>query len=117
MWRFRVRPGYKSKHLLVEFRGDHHSEGFPNVYRLLARALGAVGVPYPSLGAASTGLTTDEILSCWRYEHGQYLVDDDVWSLFIHASHNNAQIMADIEQALLVSGLFVKEEVDFEAYK
>jgi hypothetical protein len=34
--KFLIRPGFKSKELLIEFCGDHHSNDFPDVYKILS---------------------------------------------------------------------------------
>lgn len=110
--RFSLRPGYGSDTLLIEFLGDHRGSAFPNVAALLARALDAQAVP-----------TTPPVLACdgsfqaWRYAGGEYQLDDDGWFLFILASANNQAVMADLERALLASGKFIKQEVDFAQYR
>ena len=114
--KFKVRPGYKSKELLVEFCGDHRSPSFPNIANLLAIALNAKLKRHPTLDVAHIGFATDEFISLWEYSNGEYELDDDIWSYFILAPSNNSQIVGDTERVLLQSGLFVKENVDFEPY-
>lgn len=114
--KFKTRPGYKSKELLIEFCGDHRSPTYPNVASLLAIALNAKLKRHPILDTVRVGLATDEFISLWEYSNGEYELDDDIWSYFILAPNNNAQIVGDIERVLLQSGLFVKEQVDFEPY-
>ena len=114
---FAVRPGYQSEELLVEFFGDHRGDGFPNVWDILARGLNAQPRAHPTLDTASIGIATDEHISFWQYENGTYEIDDDIWGLFISAPNNNAQIMADIERALVASGAFEKKIVEFDKYR
>ena len=114
--KFRVRPGYKSKEILVEFRGDHRAGDYPDIGALLGLALGAKSEKHPDLDAATIALATDRIISYWVYAGGVYEMDDDVDGCFITARANNARVIGDIERALLDSGLFVKEEVDFGDY-
>ncbi len=116
MEKFRVRPGYHSQELLVEFWGDHRGEHFPNVSALLANALGAEPLKHPTIDTAMVA-ATDEFISYWRYAHGEYELVDDIWAFFIHAPENNLRVITDIERALLASGLFVKEDVDFSEYR
>jgi hypothetical protein len=114
--KFRVRPGYRSKKLLIEFCGDHHSNEFPDVYRILSNGLNSKSIRHPELDTLSIALTSDEIISIWQYSNGRYEIDDDIWSLFIIAPSNNLQIIMDIESVLVASGMFEKEEVDYSEY-
>lgn len=113
--RIRIRPGYGSQLLLVEFCGDHRADEFPDVCNILRLALQAEDVSSDAR-EVERALATDCYSSSWRYRRGSYLVDDDTWGLWIHCEENNRQVIGDIEQALLQSGLFVKEEVDFNDY-
>ena len=61
-------------------------------------------------------MATDEFITLWKYKNGEYELDDDIWAYFIHASENNEQVIADIEEVLLASGQFIKEEADFSEY-
>lgn len=116
MEKFRVRPGYKSKELLVEFWGEHRSARFPDIRSILAQGLRAKPERHPSLDAATIAIATDKYISFWQYENGEYELDDDIWAFFILAPENNAQVIADIERVLLESGEFTKEEADFSEY-
>jgi hypothetical protein len=116
MEKFRVRPGHKSKELLIEFWGDHRSEDYPNIRKILEVGLSAKPKKHPSLDIVSIGLATDEFISLWEYENGIYELDDDIWAYFIMATDNNAQVISDVEQVLLKSGEFIKEEADFSKY-
>ena len=117
MEKFRVRPGYKSEELLVEFWGDHRSEHFPDIQGILAKGLHAKPLKHPKLDAMTIAITTDQLISHWCYQQGEYELDDDIWAFFIHAPENNSQVISDIERVLLASGQFVKEEVDLNEYR
>jgi hypothetical protein len=110
---FKVRPGYPGKHLLIEIGGDHRADGFPDLGNILQEALAATGQPHPEIDAAHIGLSMDRFISYWTYAEGSYEIDDDIWGLCVTAQTNHAKIIADIEQALLRHGRFVKEPVDF----
>lgn len=114
--RFKIRPGYGSKLLLVEFCGDHRADDFPDVSTILLAALGAQPGPAVSRREVEIALATDCYTGTWVYDKGSYLIDDDTWGLWIHCEENNQQVVADIERALLGSGLFVRENVDFDDY-
>lgn len=109
---FKVRYGYGSKNLLAEFLGDHRRDGFPQVDRILEKELEAKPIPHPDFSedALLTLALRDEHISMWEYKSGRYEIHDDVWALFISAPKNNVRVMADIESALLKSGLFEKSE-------
>ncbi len=108
---FSVRPAYHSEELLIEFWGETHSPDYPKLGIILATALKAC--PRDDLSKSSF----DTSAYAWEYANGSYLIDKDNWAIFILAPQNNAQIMADIEQVLLSSGLFFKNEVDFKDYR
>lgn len=114
--KFRVRPGYKSKDLLIEFCGDHRSSSYPNIENLLQRALNAKPKKHPVFDTVRIALATDEFISLWEYSNGEFQLNDDTWAYFVLAPNNNAQVIHDIERVLLQSGQFIKEEVDFADY-
>ncbi len=116
--RFRIRPGYKSKELLIEFCGDHRSDNFPHVSKILCKGLNSRPITHPEFDTSSIALSLDRYISMWEYENGHYELDDDIWSLFILVQNkeNNAQIIKDIENVLIKSGLFEKELVDSSKY-
>ncbi|VWB71821.1 hypothetical protein BLA13014_03264 [Burkholderia aenigmatica] len=112
--RFRVRPVFHGSDLLVEVLDDHRAVNFPNIAAILQDALHAVQVPHPDgLDDPAVALSQDRYFSYWTYARGHYEIDDDIWALFVTATIHNALIVADIESALLSTGQFVKEDVDF----
>ncbi|MDF2180424.1 hypothetical protein P2G88_19390 [Aliiglaciecola sp. CAU 1673] len=116
MEKFRVRPAYQSDDLLIEFRGDHRSRGYPNIRRILEVGLSSKPKKHPSIDTAMLGASTDEFISLWEYENGEYELDDDVWAYFILAPDNNARVISDIVEVLLKSGEFIREETDPNEY-
>ena len=108
---FSLRPAFHSDELLIEFGGDTHSPGYPDIQAVLAQHLQAQ--PRHDL----TEISFDSCAYVWEYANGSYLIDKDNWAIFILASQNNAQIMADLERALLASGLFTQQTVDFNDYR
>ena len=116
MEKFRVCPCYKSEELLIEFWGDHRSQSYPNIQKILEVGLSAKPKKHLSLDTINIGLATDEFISQWEYKNGEYELDDDIWAYFIMATENNAQVISDIEQVLLKSGEFIKEDADFSEY-
>ncbi|MBN3824631.1 hypothetical protein G3O00_13520 [Burkholderia sp. Ac-20384] len=116
--RFRVRPVFHGSDLLVEVLDDHRTVDFPNLAAILQDALHSIQVPHPDgLDEPEVALSQDRYFSYWTYARGSYEIDDDIWGLFVTATIDNLPIVADIEKALLSTGKFVKEEVDFSAFR
>ncbi|VWB76220.1 hypothetical protein BLA23254_03577 [Burkholderia lata] len=116
--RFRVRPVFHGSDLLVEVLDDHRAADFPNVAVILKNALHSVQVPHPDgLDEPVVALSQDRFFSYWTYARGNYEIDDDIWALFVTATLDNSRIVADIESALLSTGRFVKEVVDFSQFE
>lgn len=115
MERFRIRPGYKTKELLIEFCGNHRDKNFPNVAKLLKSSLSAKRNRFFK-DIQENIYNFDGFISTWKYRNGCYELSNDIWTLFILAPDNNDIIISEIEKALLGSGQFEKEEVDFNEY-
>ena len=116
MHRFKVRPGYKTNDMLIEFVDDHRSSTFPNVESILKQNLKSRR-KNKLKDIHQNIFNFDGVISTWTYTNGVYEIADDIWGLFVHADKNNKSIMNDIEAVLVSSGLFIKEEVDFNEYK
>ncbi|MBZ5796052.1 hypothetical protein K8353_38650 [Burkholderia contaminans] len=116
--RFHVRPVFQGSDRLVEILDDHRAVDFPSIAAILQDALHAVRVPHPDgLDEPVIALSQDRYFSYWAYARGHYEIDDDIWGLFVTASIDNSSIVADIESALLSTGKFVKEDVDFGKFE
>lgn len=116
--RFRVRPVYHGTDLLIELIDDHREPGFPSVASILGDALRATQIAHPEgLDDPTIGLSQDRYFSFWSYSGGTYEIDDDIWAFFVSATANNKRVTSDIERALLSTGRFVKEAVDFKQFR
>ncbi|MBN3744909.1 hypothetical protein G3N96_05590 [Burkholderia sp. Se-20373] len=116
--RFRVRPVFHGSDLLVEVLDDHRAADFPDVAAILQDVLHSVQVPHPDgLDEPEVALSQERYFSYWTYARGNYEIDDDIWGMFVTASIDNAFIVADIENALLLTGRFVKVDVDFSEFR
>ena len=62
-------------------------------------------------------MSQDRYFSYWTYARGNYEIDDDIWGLFVTATLDNARVVADVENALLSTEKFVKEDVDFSRFE
>ena len=115
MERFKVRPCYKSKELLIEFCGNHKDKNFPNIAKLLKSGLSAKrNNIFKDIKENIYNL--DGSISTWIYRNGCYELSNDIWTLCILAPENNATIISEIEKVLLDSTIFEKEAVDFNEY-
>jgi hypothetical protein len=108
MYRYRVRPGYGSKKLLVEFMSDSSDEGF----------LAALRSVFSANGIRATG----EEAQLFRFRTimdspaGSFELDHDEWSMvWVHADENQ-NVIPYLDCILTASGQFQKEEVDFAQY-
>jgi hypothetical protein len=116
--RFRIRPVYHGSDLIVELMGDHRADDFPDVSAILRDELSASQIPHPNkLDDRQVAMIHDRYFSFWTYAGGAYEIDDDIWGLFVSATENNEAVIADVAQALTVTGRFAREAVDFEQFR
>lgn len=116
--RFRVRPVYRGSQLLIEVMDDHRVEDFPKVAAILRDALGATQMPHPDkLDDPHIALRHDRYFSFWAYPGGTYEIDDDVWALFILAHERSETAIEDVARALIATGRFVREFVDYAQFR
>ncbi|CCN34460.1 conserved hypothetical protein [Vibrio nigripulchritudo SO65] len=109
MEKFKIRLSNNSEDLMIEFLGDHRREGYPNIHVILENGLLSKPQSHRNASFADIALATDEIVSLWEYSNGEYELNDDVWTYSIHAHLNNAQVIRDIEETLLKSGEFIRD--------
>ncbi|QDV48756.1 hypothetical protein [Gimesia fumaroli] len=112
---FVVRPCYGSDDLLIEFRCDHRSSGFPNMVSFLEENYG-ISIEPVSEGMVSYAIATDEFITKARCEKGTITITDEGGGLFITAEGRANEIIGDIESILLASGKFERLEVDSSKY-
>lgn len=108
---YKLRPGYGTERLLLEFNGLEDPEYF--LFELLHM-----------LGLA--GFKSKEMLNLWRNDeiqvnltspNGAILVSLDVWGLVFIVGNNNQTDILRIDELLQKSGAFLKKEVDYERYQ
>lgn len=116
-YNFRVRPGYGSNELLIEFMGDHRSRFYPDIIKLLEKKYNASHKTKKNInGYINYILASDHFIWEMKCDKGEFTVDDQWCGLFIHAEGKNQPIIKDIENILLENKHFEKEEVDFSKY-
>ncbi len=113
--RFRTRPGYQTRELLIELMDDHRAPGFPDISVMLRDLLGASKAPHPE--GFDGRYLMDRRITFWTYPGGSYEIDDDNWGLFVSAPENNISVIADVERVLLETGHFEKQSVDFDQFR
>jgi len=91
--KFKVRPGFQSEKLLIEFCGDHRNEAYPNIHNILEMTLLAKSIKHPSLDTLHIAITTDEFITFWEYPNGRFELDDDIWKKLILACISNLNLL------------------------
>ena len=111
MYKYKLRPGYKSSELLIEFFIKAANDDFKNT---LFQAL-------ESLNLQQKGLTNlwmnDEVLIEFESNHGFFEISIDIWDGVFIMSPNNQDVIIKIDEILSKHNKFTKLEVDFSAYK
>jgi len=111
MYKYKLRPGYKSSELLIEFFIKAANDDFKNT---LFQAL-------ESLNSQQKGATNlwmnDEVLIQCDCELGSFEISLDIWDGVFIMSPNNQGVIFKIDEILSKHNKFIKLEVDFSAYK
>lgn len=108
MYRYRVRPGYGSSKLLVEFMTDASDEAF----------VGALRAIFMANGIKTRGTEEHVFLAAATMDSpaGVFEVDHDEWSMVSVHAEENQEAIHFVDRILAASGQFQKEEVDFGEY-
>ena len=111
MYKYKLRPGYKSSELLIEFCITSANDDFKNsFYQALS-----------SLNLQKKGVTdlwmNDEVLIEFDCDNGFFEVSIDIWDGVFVMSRNNQDIIIKIDGILSKHSEFSKLEVDFSEYK
>ena len=109
MYKYRVRPGYGSTKLLIEFMSDSSDEAFVAALRSVFSASGV------------RAQTKEDLVFLFRTVMqspvGSFELDHDEWSMvWVHADENQ-DVIPYLDRILTASGQFQKEEVDFAQYE
>lgn len=106
MHRYKVRPGYGSDKLLIEFNYDPTEKLHADLNAVLKGA-----------GLIHHSIKDYFMIPRYKTPTGPFELDHDEWDfIWIHAEENQDAIHY-IDQLLQRSGLFQKEEVDFKQYE
>jgi hypothetical protein len=109
-YKYKLRPAYKSKELLIEFFSGVENDAFELDINL------ALSEIEPEMIKAEDLWMNDEVLNVYNSKIGSYTLSKDNWNnAFIISEENQNGIIA-IEQLLMKNPKFEKIEVDFDEY-
>ena len=110
LYKYKLRPAYKSKELLIEIFKGVENEDFVTDFKHIFFEI------EPELIKKEDIWVNDEILYHFNSKIGKYTVSSSNWGVvFIIAEDNQNGIIA-IEQLLMKNPKFDKIEVDFDEY-
>jgi len=110
MYKYRVRPGYGSKNVLIEFMVNSENTDFVAILKEVFDQAEIVTTKKEDLWM------NDEVLYHMVGECGEFQLSSDNWgSIFILANENQKAI-GYLSNLLINSGAFIEEVVDAENY-
>jgi hypothetical protein len=109
MYKYRVRPGYGSSKLLIEFMSDSSDEAFVAALRSVF-----------SVNGVKAKMENDDLFQWWAVmdsSAGSFELVHDDWSMvWVHAD-DNQNVIHYLDRILTASGQFQRDEVDFTQYE
>ncbi|GGF69653.1 hypothetical protein [Wenyingzhuangia marina] len=111
MNKFRLRPAYGSKELLIEFTSGPEKSNFISN---LEKALYSINVKI--IGSKDLWIN-DEMLLEANCDLGTFSISIDTWGLAFIMSEKNQKVITEIDFILNENQDYEKEAVDFENYK
>ena len=111
MYRYRHRPAYGSKKLLIELIPKNADKAFMDA--LLSR-LKELELKIESV--EDLWMNDEVILKC-ESKDGKFLISKDVWDLVFIMDAENPNVINEIDRILNESDLFRKEIVDYSDYE
>ena len=110
-YKYRLRPGYGSDKLLLEFLLASTDTEFD---KDLFSALKDMN---PKVDTVEDIWMNDEVLLHVSSDKGTFTLSKDIWDFAFIMAENNQHCIKFIDEILTKSNLFEKEEVNFEDYK
>ncbi|NHF60876.1 hypothetical protein FK220_016095 [Flavobacteriaceae bacterium TP-CH-4] len=110
-YRYKLRPGYGSEKLLLEFDAVETPEYF---LLELVNMLSLCG--FEQMGTIDLWMN-DEILIGMRSTNGTITLSLNIWGMIFIVGNHNQQDILRIDELLALSQAFEKQEVDFSAYR
>lgn len=111
MYKYKLRPGYKSSELLIEFCIKSANDAF---FDSIYAALKSINLQKQSV----TDLwMNDEVLITMNSDCGSFEISVDIWDGVFIMSPENQTVIIKIDEILSNHIDFIKLEVDFDEYK
>ena len=110
-YKYRYRPGYGSDNLLIEFISGVDTENFIDE---LFEAIKSIN---PKIIGTEDLWTNSEVQYTVNSNLGQFNLSKDIWGFAFIMAEDNQNCVTQINELLVMSNLFKKEEVDFNNYK
>jgi len=111
MYKYKLRPGYKSSDLLIEFCIKSANDEFiESLYKAIS------GINVKQLGTTDLWMN-DEVLIELESDFGHFEISIDIWDGVFVMSPNNQAVVLKIDEILSKHNKFTKLTVDFDEYK
>jgi hypothetical protein len=111
MKKFRLRPGFGSKELLIEFTAGPEKNNF---IKSLEAALSSIKVVITGSGDL---LTIDQMFFNANSDLGAFQISIDNWDIAFIMAKENQNVIKEIDFILSKNPDFIKELVDFKNYE
>lgn len=111
MYKYKLRPGYKSSELLIEFCIKSSNDDFINSFYQALQSL-----KLQKQGETDLWMN-DEVLIEFDCVNGFFEVSIDIWGGVFIMSPNNQDVIIKIDDILSKHNEFTKLEVDYSEYK
>lgn len=107
---YRVRPGYGSKNLLIEFTKDSESKEFCSALKGILSKINAKCKQTDDLWM------NDEMTYHIKSDIGRFQISSDSWGCLFIFPFCKEKVIASLDVLLSESDLFLKEEVDYKEF-
>lgn len=111
LYKYRLRPGYGSDKLLLEFFLNDTDTEFDKILFITLKDINL------KVDTVEDLLMNDEVLMHVSSDKGAFTISKDIWGFAFIMAENNQPCIDLLDGILSKSELFQKEEVDFENYK
>lgn len=110
-YKYRLRPGYGSDKLFLEFLLDSTDTEFDKDLFTTVKDIN------PKVETSEDLWMNDGVLLHVSSDNGAFTLSKDIWDFAFIMAEDNQACINRIDEILRDSNLFEKEEVDFEIYK
>ena len=108
---YRLRPGYGSDKLLIEFIKGTENEAFIDELQTALKDL------FIEIKSVHDLWMNDEIMLTLTSSMGSFIFSKDIWGFAFIDAEDNQECILKIDALLSQNPAFVKEHVDFNDYK